>query len=158
MRRRRKRPVLRWTATIVAVLVLAFTVATFWYDFRYGSLRWFVGVCGGQIHVVHVDDAYFLWDGHPVTVGAPMGAHVEPARPLPKNYTPAWSLWPGWDSFPDTRGVYVPLWPFVLVPALMAGWRWWRDWPRPGPGQCRRCGYDLTGNVSGRCPECGVAA
>jgi hypothetical protein len=23
------------------------------------------------------------------------------------------------------------------------------------PGQCQRCGYDLTGNVSGRCPECG---
>ena len=22
---------------------------------------------------------------------------------------------------------------------------------------CRRCGYDLTGNTSGNCPECGVA-
>jgi hypothetical protein len=25
-------------------------------------------------------------------------------------------------------------------------------------GQCRTCGYDLTGNVSGVCPECGTAA
>ncbi len=24
-------------------------------------------------------------------------------------------------------------------------------------GRCRSCGYDLTGNVSGRCPECGLA-
>jgi len=24
------------------------------------------------------------------------------------------------------------------------------------PGHCRRCGYNLTGNVSGRCPECGT--
>ena len=24
------------------------------------------------------------------------------------------------------------------------------------PGHCRRCGYDLTGNISGRCPECGT--
>ncbi|MEE8171219.1 MAG: hypothetical protein V3T70_11795 [Phycisphaerae bacterium] len=24
------------------------------------------------------------------------------------------------------------------------------------PGRCRHCGYDLTGNVSGRCPECGT--
>jgi hypothetical protein len=24
-------------------------------------------------------------------------------------------------------------------------------------GQCLRCGYDLTGNVSGVCPECGRA-
>jgi hypothetical protein len=23
-------------------------------------------------------------------------------------------------------------------------------------GCCQRCGYDLTGNVSGRCPECGM--
>ena len=23
-------------------------------------------------------------------------------------------------------------------------------------GQCLNCGYDLTGNVSGRCPECGA--
>lgn len=24
------------------------------------------------------------------------------------------------------------------------------------PGCCRECGYDLTGNVSGVCPECGT--
>lgn len=24
------------------------------------------------------------------------------------------------------------------------------------PGHCSYCGYDLTGNVSGRCPECGA--
>jgi hypothetical protein len=23
-------------------------------------------------------------------------------------------------------------------------------------GQCRKCGYDLTGNLSGKCPECGT--
>jgi hypothetical protein len=25
------------------------------------------------------------------------------------------------------------------------------------PGHCTRCGYNLTGNVSGVCPECGLA-
>jgi hypothetical protein len=25
------------------------------------------------------------------------------------------------------------------------------------PGQCMSCGYNLTGNVSGRCSECGTA-
>ena len=29
---------------------------------------------------------------------------------------------------------------------------------RERPGRCRRCGYDLTGNASGTCPECGTPA
>lgn len=29
--------------------------------------------------------------------------------------------------------------------------------PPPPPGCCAHCGYDLTGNTSGRCPECGRA-
>ena len=29
---------------------------------------------------------------------------------------------------------------------------------RRNPGLCTACGYDLTGNVSGTCPECGTAA
>ena len=27
---------------------------------------------------------------------------------------------------------------------------------RPSPGDCQSCGYNLTGNVSGICPECGT--
>ena len=34
---------------------------------------------------------------------------------------------------------------------------WYLDRRRPGPGRCRRCNYDLTGNLSGICPECGTA-
>ena len=30
--------------------------------------------------------------------------------------------------------------------------------PRFPPGHCQTCGYSLTGNVSGRCPECGKPA
>jgi hypothetical protein len=28
---------------------------------------------------------------------------------------------------------------------------------RRGRGGCATCGYDLTGNISGRCPECGTS-
>ena len=31
-----------------------------------------------------------------------------------------------------------------------------RRWRRRRKGRCLRCGYDLTGNVSGACPECGT--
>jgi len=30
--------------------------------------------------------------------------------------------------------------------------------PLPPPGHCRTCGYNLRGNVSGVCPECGTPA
>lgn len=29
--------------------------------------------------------------------------------------------------------------------------------PRRGSPRCAQCGYNLTGNVSGRCPECGTS-
>ncbi len=52
--------------------------------------------------------------------------------------------------------VIVPLW-CLSLPAigfvLAASWLRHR---RPQGGRCRVCGYDLTGNVSGRCPECGT--
>ncbi len=41
----------------------------------------------------------------------------------------------------------------LAVPTLLM---WWLDRPRRLlPGHCP-CGYDLTGNVSGTCPECGA--
>lgn len=40
--------------------------------------------------------------------------------------------------------------------AAYAGYLWWRDRPPPA-GHCRVCAYDLRGNISGRCPECGTA-
>ena len=32
----------------------------------------------------------------------------------------------------------------------------YRDRRRIPPNHCQRCSYNLTGNVSGRCPECGT--
>lgn len=42
---------------------------------------------------------------------------------------------------------------FAILPAIAL--LLWLLPKRPGPGHCR-CGYVLTGNVSGVCPECGT--
>src|SRR5437762_5664998 len=57
--------------------------------------------------------------------------------------------------------VTVPHWglalPAAILPALSLV-RWRRSRRRPHAGLCASCGYDLTGNVSDVCPECGGEA
>ena len=64
-------------------------------------------------------------------------------------------LLPSASRSPRTLNVVLPLWlPFVivLIPSFIA---WYRSRPPP-PGHCQKCSYDLTGNESGVCPECGA--
>ena len=57
---------------------------------------------------------------------------------------------------------YPPAFAFIFA-ATSFVWVWWyieragtaRAARRRARGQCGRCSYDLTGNVSGVCPECG---
>lgn len=50
--------------------------------------------------------------------------------------------------------VALPLWLLALVIAVPTLFLWWCGRRFPA-GHCRSCGYDLTGNTSGKCPECG---
>ena len=50
----------------------------------------------------------------------------------------------------------IPVWLLVVAAGLPTGILWWRD-RRPKAGFCKVCKYNLTGNVSGTCPECGTA-
>ncbi|GMU81967.1 MAG: hypothetical protein AMXMBFR47_18380 [Planctomycetota bacterium] len=52
----------------------------------------------------------------------------------------------------------IPLWLPLSLIAIPTLWLWRRDSTGVRPGCCRQCGYDLTGNVSGKCPECGASA
>ena len=44
---------------------------------------------------------------------------------------------------------------FLSWTSTMLAYSWGNE-PEPCFGVCSKCGYDLTGNQSGRCPECGT--
>lgn len=52
------------------------------------------------------------------------------------------------------KNMFPPLATLPLSP--LAAWLVYRI-GRPRPGCCAKCGYNLTGNVSGLCPECGTS-
>ena len=74
-----------------------------------------------------------------------------------------------WRSFKRNLCLLVPFAPLIIAFMMMGGRRWgdgwagtwviWRKYAhKPVFDQrgfiCSQCGYDLTGNTSGRCPEC----
>ncbi len=52
--------------------------------------------------------------------------------------------------------LWLPIWAPLLVIAVPTAMLFWRDRRRIAPGHCRKCDYNLRGNVSGVCPECGT--
>jgi len=72
-------------------------------------------------------------------------------------------------SFKRNLILFVPIMPIVIAFTLVKGWRVGDRWANtiviwrrhahklpfdPRGVRCTNCGYDLTGNISGRCPEC----
>ena len=60
-----------------------------------------------------------------------------------------------WWPFVDGRIVVIPLWMPLLVVGIPSVIGWLRSRRHP-LGHCPSCGYNLTRNVSGVCPECGA--
>ena len=135
-----------WTGLAVCVLLLIVGVASMWWDASWTSEQRNrrIYLVGGQIEV--------LW--------ARGGAHftlVIPGWQVLRGdsyYDIGW--WPKIHTNPLQRLVTIPLWIPLVVVAIPTGFLWRRERKRPRPGHCRSCGYNLTGNVSGVCPECGV--
>lgn len=79
-----------------------------------------------------------------------------PTAGVPPAYLPLWKR-----IGSVMQVVAVPHWFVAVLSAALPGrWLWvWgrsrRRMLRQGLGLCARCGYNLTGNVSGTCSECG---
>lgn len=118
------------------------------------SLVWLIAYTGEE-------RGYWLALGHVAMNDVPE-APYEPfgwsLRPLGKvKYRKAILAYPTAFRLTPPPGDWVyklPLWvPFVIVGIPTAA-LWRRDRRFPA-GHCQSCGYDLTGNKSGVCPECG---
>jgi hypothetical protein len=140
----RLRRLLKWAGLVVCVLVLAAWSV---------SLTRHVGVGWGDRRVSLGDGQVRLWRLR--TLGMRFGGwHVYYDVPQPgSSYS---SVWVQRSALSDggTTILHVPLWLILLATAIPMAVLWRRG-RRPPKGCCQGCGYNLIGNVSGICPECG---
>ena len=145
LQRWRVRRILKWAGLCCCVLIMAAWGVSLLVQPRYVSISSWSSLEPSSIAIAFADHEYYDKDIH--------GWGVGQRRPrIPSDY--GW-MWP--QRF---RGrvtlITVPLWlPFVAV-AIATAILFYRDRRKNAPGFCGQCGYDLTGNTSGRCPECGT--
>ena len=60
---------------------------------------------------------------------------------------------PGYWDGGMRKWLKLPFWLLVIAALIPTCILWYRD-RRPRKGHCTNCGYNLTGNESGMCPEC----
>ena len=168
-----------WTILLAGVLALwvlslLFTVTRFGEHVTVTFEQGFLGLYWGDdadLRNSHVDN-HFSPPWSPETgVGrdfpvemtwAFYGPHLRLADwPDALSYGTFWTCELGFWMPSLVRGPYssliLPIWVLVIVAAIGISFSMLRRLRRARPGCCNSCGYNLTGNVSGRCPECGTA-
>jgi hypothetical protein len=139
--RSRTRRVAKWGVTSLLLLVIAMGGLSCLWSASYVGSDVLVGVVGGTL----------MWGPSALV------AYTEP--PTPTGFRVWWRpmyLPFDWPSASHWSLGILPLWIPAVVLAIATALLWYLDRRRIPPGHCRKCGYDLTGNVSGRCPECGT--
>lgn len=154
--RRHIRTILRWTLTVVMVVLVMVWVGSGWYYLR-GPLSSTVG----KSKYTH----FVIWDRGVCTIaisggdGSPL-IDLNHGWVLNKTVSVELPLWK-WEFERIGAGVWVqfPLWLFVLLFAIPTTMLWVSHIRarRRGPYACVKCGYDTRGLAGTQtCPECGT--
>ncbi len=134
----RARRVVKWAGLLCCVLlVAAWGVSLFWY-FGYVGVTGIRYLAQGGAYITH----------HPPGSQTGIGWKFQRVE-----FGCMW--WPAHRVDFGLSKWWIPLWIPLLLAGLPTAWLWMRG-RRPPPGYCMECGYNLTGNVSGVCPECGT--
>ena len=140
------RRVLKWVGLVTCVGLFTAWVASPWFPVSYNTGRVFIGAYAGGIDVKLSTKPslppYLGWSGP-----------SKPLKFLGFRGLPSVSRYRAVQAV-DVQTVYVPLWIPLLLLGLPTAILWHRD-RRPPKGHCQNCGYGLTANDSGVCPECG---
>ena len=145
MRRRfsRRRRLLKRTGLVACLLMLTiWGLSYWWWGYLHGH-RISVFVGRGCVEV------YLLSRALDIECEVFRGNVVDQAFWLPRKGRPNFGAYTG-------IGIAMPIWILCLPLCLALAVIWWRDRSHQAD-HCQTCGYDLTGNTSGRCPECGAS-
>jgi len=171
MRRRcRTRRVLKWVGTVVCVLIVATWASSLFCKVTYITDSFAATLAYGRFYLIQYegtleDRRYFVaeykegggWSIARVSIGkyGGSGRKVLSALGFGRTFRSKDGPYSFGPALITQLGHVKPLWKplaFIIVPTAFL---WWLDRRRIPPGHCQNCGYNLTGNVSGTCPECG---
>jgi hypothetical protein len=156
---RRSIPIIPAVSLILCILTAAFWVPSYWRHLTLNRLH------GDRLFGVSIrsGDLVLVWDSNPYRDNPTSRWKLE-CKPPDRFHTEGHSR--GIIRTFDKRLgvastlVYIPLWlPFVglaLLPVNSATVLLISNWRRARK-RCPKCSYNLTGNQSGICPECGTA-
>ena len=155
-RRLRLRGITKWGGVTLCVLLFALWLASGWWELgiEYGvqdartkppSDVYFVYLSGGDVYFQSPIPPYcggdWWWHCNRLEHRFWFGSGV-------------YFVW--FHSPPELIYLRAPLWLPLLLISLPTGFLFWSDHRRRMRSDCCiKCGYNLTGNTSGKCPECG---
>ena len=150
----------KWAMTLLSVAVLALFLASGWWSFEakgeFGEATYYAVCEQGSLFL---RSERWVIGNEWLTFEFDVEQHAW-GWPDLSRYRELWTDGfgeSGRGMFPPTKLVKLPLCLVLLAVLLLAVLLWWLDRKKYPPGHCPRCGYNLTGNESGVCPECGRA-